>query len=322
MAQTATVVGEPNSRISPARKVLDLGFWGLCGIAMLLVLAPVIWIVYGVLAKAIPVWKWSVLTEAANGVGGGLLNAIAGTFAIMIGVAIVAGIIGIFGGIYLSEISQGGKVTTVLRSGSEILSGVPSIVFGYCGFVALVSGLHWGYGLLPGVIVVAMLVVPYITKATELALGQVPLAYREGAEALGMSKVYILRKILMRAAIPGVLTGLIIAVAISVGETAPLLYTAGNSTQYPSTSLIHHPIGYLTYLVFTNIEAPQHSLQVLAFDASLVLVVLVLALILTSRLIVRLTQKYSPNRAASSGGRASRSAVRANRAQVVAQKAE
>jgi phosphate transport system permease protein len=285
----------------------------LCGVAMLLVLAPVVWILADVVARAVPEWKWSVLTEAANGVGGGLLNAIAGTFAIVVGVAIFAGVIGVFGGIYLSEVARAGAFTTMLRSASEILAGIPSIVFGYCGFLALVSGLHWKFGLLPAVIVVGMLVVPYIMKATELSLGQVPLAYREGAEALGMSKVYILRKILMRAALPGVLTGILIALAISVGETAPLLYTAGNSTQYPNFHLINHPIGYLTYAVYTNIEAPQHSLQVLAFDGALILVVLVLALILLSRLVVRLTQKYSPNRAMSSGGRAERAAVRRNR---------
>jgi phosphate transport system permease protein len=117
----------------------------------------------------------------------------------------------------------------------------------------------------------------------------------------------------MRAAIPGVLTGIIIALAISVGETAPLLFTAGNSTQYPSFQLIKHPVGYLTYAAYTYLEAPEHSLQVLAFDAGLILVVMVLALIVISRLIVRLTQKYSPNRSMGSGGRADRQAVRANR---------
>jgi phosphate transport system permease protein len=313
MAQTVvTTPVQPTAAISGRRRAIDVTFWVLCGIALLFVLAPVIWIIEGVVAKAAPVFQWSVLAHATAGVGGGLLNAIAGTFAIMIGVGIVAGILGIFGGIFLSEIAQPSLITTVLRSASEILSGIPSIVFGYCAFLVLVTGLHWGYGLLPAVIAVSMLVLPYVAKATELALGQVPLAYREGSEALGMSRVYSLRKIVMRAAIPGVSTGVIIALAISVGETAPLLFTAGNSTQYPSFSLIKHPIGYLTYATYTYLEAPEHSLQVLAFDAALLLVVLVLALILLSRLIVRLTQKYSPGRALTGGGHATRVAVRAH----------
>ena len=89
-------------------------------------------------------------------------------------------------------------------------------------------------------IAVSLIVVPYIAKATELALSQVPIAYREGAEALGMTKGHLLRRVVLRSALPGMLTGLIVAMAISVGETAPLLYTAGLSNEYPSGLFAFH----------------------------------------------------------------------------------
>jgi phosphate transport system permease protein len=133
-------------------------------------------------------------------------------------------------------------------------------------------------------------------------LNQVPAAYREGAEGLGMSKVYLLRKIVLRSGLPGILTGLIIALAISVGETAPLLYTAGFTNAFPSFSLIGNrasgnPLGYLTYAAYEFIDSTVPAQKNLAYDAALILVVMVLALILSARLIVWLSQKYSPNRA-------------------------
>lgn len=294
--------------ISTIRRVRNHLWWALCGLGLLLVVAPVVWILIGVLGKAVSVWHWSDLTTTTQGIG--VSNAIVGTLVIMVGVAIVAGLIGVAGGIYLAEYASPTFFSTMLRSASEVLAGIPSIVFGYCGYLTLVVGLHWGFSLLPAVIVVAMLVVPYVIKATELSLTQVPLAYREGAEGLGMSKIYLLRRVILRAALPGILTGIIIALAISIGETAPLLYTAGFTNAYPKFALIHQPVGYLTYAVYNFIEYPTQSVVNLSYVASLILVVLVLVLILGTRLIVRFTQKYAPNRAVGRPSRAERRAAR------------
>ncbi|HXZ83003.1 MAG TPA: phosphate ABC transporter permease PstA [Acidimicrobiales bacterium] len=292
----ALVSGSPG-RISRRRRVKNQIWWWCCGIGLALLVAPVAWVLYGVLARGISGWRWDVIWTPTIGIGGGLSGAIVGTFVITFGVAVIAGVIGVGGGIFLAEFCRPGVVATVLRSSSEVLSGVPSIVFGYVGYVALVIGLRWKFSLLAAWIVLSMLVVPYVAKSTELALNQVPLAYREGGEALGMERFHVLRRLVLRSAVPGMLTGLVVAIAISIGETAPLLYTAGSSTTYPTVALIHSPVGYLTSAVWTDYESPFPVQHALANDAALILVVLVVALIVGSRLVVRATQRYAPNRA-------------------------
>jgi len=290
-------------RVSRRRRVTNQLWWWGCGIGLALLVSPVVWILWGVVARGVSGWRWDVLWTPNIGAGGGLANDIVGTLLITFGVALIAGVVGVGAGIYLAEFCRPGLVSTVLRSASEVLSGVPSIVFGYVGYVALVIGLHWQFSLLAALIVLSMLVVPYIAKSTELALNQVPLAYREGGEALGMEKSHMLRRVVLRSAVPGMLTGLVVAIAISIGETAPLLYTAGSSTTYPTGALIHSPVGFLTYAVWADYDSPFPSQHALGNDAALLLVVLVVFLIIGSRLIVRATQRYSPNRALAATGR-------------------
>lgn len=269
--------------------------WGLCIVALALVVTPVVWVLWGIVANAVPHWQWSVLTQDQAGNGGGLRNAIEGTALIVVGVLVLAGVIGIAGGIYLAEYCGEGK-GQILRGASEVLSGVPSIVLGYVGYIALVVGLHWQYSLGAALIVLSALVVPYITKTTEVAIRNVPTAYREGAEALGMRSGLVLRRLVLKPALPGIVTGLIVAAAIAVGETAPLLYTAGWSTRDPSLALTHSPVGYVTYAVFTFFSEPYASAHQLANAAALILVVLVVVLIVVSRVVVSFTQRYSPER--------------------------
>jgi phosphate transport system permease protein len=283
------------------RTVAGIGFQFGTYLALLLVVGPALWVLIGVVARAVPHWKWSVLTTPTKGTTGGLENAIIGTLILMVGVLIIAGTIGVLAGIHLAELAKprrNGKPSGgLLRTASDVLSGFPSIVLGYCGYVALVVGLHWGFSLLPAVLILSIMVIPYIAKSTESALRQVPDNYREGATALGMSMGYSLRKVVLKTALPGIVTGLLIALAIACGETAPLIYTANFTDALPGASLIHSQgFAYLTYPVYTFYNQPKAEAHYLAYDAALLLVVIVLLLLVISRIIVARTQRHSEAR--------------------------
>jgi len=280
------------------RRIASIGFALFTYAALLCVIGPAAWILLGVIVRAVPHWQWSVLTTPTKGTGGGLENAILGTLILMAGVLVIAGTVGIFAGLHLAELAKprksGKESGGLLRISSDILSGFPSIVLGYVGYVALVVGLGWGFSLLPALIILSIMVIPYIAKSTESALRQVPTGYREGAEALGMSTGYSLRKVVLRSAFPGIVTGLLLALAIACGETAPLIYTAGWTDAVPSLQLTgSHGFPYLTYPIFTFYNQPSQQAHDLSYDAALILVVIVLILLVTSRVIVARTQRHA-----------------------------
>ena len=284
-------MGEPRS-LTVRRRCVNALFWTACFCCLAMVIGPTLWMLIGVVGRALPVFHFSVLTQDSQGNGGGLRNAIIGTAVLGLGVMLVGGTVSVLAGVYLSEFATG-RTRSVLRGAYEVLSGIPAIVLGYVGYLALVVYFDWGFSLAAGVLVLSVMSIPYITKATESALSAVPTSYREGAEALGLPANWTLRKIILKPAIPGIVTGMLVALALAVSETAPMLYTAGWSASPPTGELTHSPVGYLTYPIWTFYNLPSKTAQDLSYDAALLLIVLLLLVIGLGRFITWCASRHA-----------------------------
>jgi phosphate transport system permease protein len=274
------------------QRVIEGIMWGLCGIALLLVIIPSIAIIIDILIHSVSYWSISLLTTSTFGEAGGLLNAWTGTLVLMFLLLLLAAPLGILGGIYLAEFSST-RVGQILRFASEVLAGVPSIIIGYVIYLAFVVALGWSFSVLAGVFALTIMVIPYIMKSTEAALRQVPANLREGGTALGLTKSLTIWRVLLPLAMPNILNGLVVAEAIGMGETAPLLYTAGWSNSLPTLQLVHQPIGYLTYVVWTYINQPSAQAHQLAYSAAALLLVFLLILIGISRWVGAKASRYN-----------------------------
>jgi phosphate transport system permease protein len=156
-------------------------------------------------------------------------------------------------------------------------------VVGYFLYVALVEDLGWGFSLIAGAFALAIIMLPYVVRSADLALSAVPRELREGAVALGSREATVFFRVALPWAAPGALTGLLVATGIALGETAPLIYTAGWSNYMPSLAPTHSPVGYLTYVVWTFISQPFAQSHQLAYAAAALLMIFIFVTNLVSR---------------------------------------
>lgn len=275
------------------RRLLSGAGWAFAVTSFLLVSAPLVDILYTVLRKGMSALSFTLFTQVTNGISGGLLNAITGTLVLVSGALLIAAPVGILAGVYLSEFGKG-RFAQIVRFLDDVLTGVPSIVLGYFSYVTLVIGMGWQFSVLAGSLTLAIMIVPYIARFTEIAFLQVPSSLREAGYALGFRELTVIMRIALPLALPGILTGVLFAIAISLGETAPLIYTAGWSNFLWNGRLVHEPIGYLTYVIWSFINQPFRSAHALAFAAAFLVILMVLLINVGLTILLKRRQPARP----------------------------
>lgn len=209
----------------------------LIGLASVITVVSIIFIIIYILVNGIPNLTTDLFSLHYNSKNQSMLPSIFNTVFITFLTLLIAVPIGIFSAVYLVEYAKkGSKLVKVIRVTTETLAGIPSIVFGLFGFLAFVIALGWGYSMIAGVLTLVMMVLPTIIRTTEEALLAVPNSYREGSFGLGAGKIRTIFKIIVPTAIPGILSGVILAIGRIVGETAALIYTSGTVAE-TATSL-------------------------------------------------------------------------------------
>lgn len=243
----------------------------------------VLFIILGfIIAKGISVINWTFLTEAPSDgmTKGGIWPAIVGTFYLMLGSAVFAFPVGVVSGIYMSEYAPQGKLVAFIRTMTNNLAGIPSIVFGLFGMAFFVNYLGFGDSILAGSLTLGLLALPIVIRTTEEAFRDIAPSYREGSLALGATKAQTIWHVLLPMAMPRVITGLILSLGRVSGETAPILFTcAAYFLPKLPTSIFDQcmALPYHLYVVATSgtdIEAQTP----IAYGTAFVLIVIVLAM--------------------------------------------
>lgn len=237
-----------------------------------------------VFVRDLPQVSWQLLSTVQSSLKGtfGILGNIINTIYIIVITLIIAAPIGIGSAIYLNEYAKPGKLVRTIEFTTEILSGIPSIIFGLFGMVFFGMTLKLGYSVLTGSFTLTLMVLPLITRNTQEALKTVPDSYRSGALGIGATKWYMIRTILLPSAAPGILTGVILSIGRIVGESAALLFTAGSGFQLPKNLFgkLFESSGTLTIQLYLSMQKAKYDQ---AFGIAVVLLIIVLGINLLTR---------------------------------------
>lgn len=268
------------------RKAVDRTAKVLVAAAALLVVLPLFLIFFDLLWKGVRELTWSLLTDLPRPVGepgGGIANGILGTLTVT-GLAMAGGIpMAVMSGIYLAEYGRGWFASAV-RFAVDMLAGVPSIIMGIFGYVLWVLPMK-RFSAWAGASALAMIFIPVVVRTTEEMLRTVPLPVREAALALGIERWKTTLFITVRTAAAGIVTGILLAMARIIGETAPLLFTAlGN--QFWQTGL-DQPIAAVPLQIYTYAISPYDDWHAKAWAGAVVLILMVLSISVGARLLIR-----------------------------------
>jgi len=281
MNATATTAAGP--RFEPAlmrRKISGTIFYGACLLAIGILLLTLLLLLWDVLTRGLPWLDWDFLTGSPSRrpANSGILPALVGSVQIAIIVGLTTFPTGIAAAIYLSEYATDSRLNRLLQTNISNLAGVPSIIYGIFGLALFVRLMGFGYSLVSGALTLALLIMPIVIVAAIEALRAVPEAQREGAYALGASRWQTVRGSVLPAAAPGIMTGVILAMARAIGEAAPLLIVGA----FTFVTFIPSPFegGYtvLPVQVYGWASRPQEDFQSIAAAAIIVILVLMFLL--------------------------------------------
>jgi phosphate transport system permease protein len=220
-------------RVSPAntQRVAVGSMWALAAITF----AVLVFILAFILSHGLPHLTWTFLTQSPTSMGreGGIFPMILGTILVAGLAVLVAAPIGVATAVYLTEYTREGRLTTVIRFGADCLAGVPSIIFGLFGFVFFAITLGMGLSVLSGSLTLALMVLPTIIRTSEEAIRSVPTAYREVSFGLGSTRWQTVIYVVLRSALPGISTGIVLSLGRSISETAAVMLTAGSALRLP-----------------------------------------------------------------------------------------
>src|SRR5271154_1686862 len=243
----------------------------------ILVVTPLVLVFYHLIKEgfsSINLAFFTQLPKPVGEVGGGMANAIVGTFILLAQAAVIGVPVGVLGGVYLSEYGSS-KMNWLIRFAADVINGVPSITWGMVAYALIVVPMH-GFSALAGGIVLGMMMIPLIMRTTEEVLQLVPNGYREAALALGIAQWKTIVQIVLRTALKGIVTGVLLALARVAGETAPLLFTAFGNEYW--THKLTEPIAALPLQIFTYAISPYDDWHRQAWAGALVLLLLVLCI--------------------------------------------
>lgn len=236
-------------------------------------------ILFYVFFKGIGVIGWKFLTTQPSAIAGtfGVAGNIVNTLYVVIITILIATPVGIGSAIYLNEYAKPGRLVSLIEFTTETLSGIPSIIFGLFGMIFFGRICRLSYSILTGGLTMTLMVLPLITRNTEEALKSVPESYRTGALGMGTTKWHMIRTILLPSAMPGIITGIILAIGRIVGESAALMFTAGSGYLLPKTAAgflqkILQPGGTMTVQLYLCMSKAQYEE---AFGIASVLLVIV-----------------------------------------------
>jgi phosphate transport system permease protein len=255
-------------------------------VCAILVIMPLLLVFYHLIKEgfsSINLAFFTQLPKPVGEIGGGMGNAIVGTFILLAQAAVVGVPVGVLGGVFLSEYG-GTKLNWAIRFAADILNGVPSITWGIVVYALLVVPMHT-FSALAGGIVLGMMMIPLVMRTTEEVLQLVPGGYREAALALGISKWKTIVQIVVRTAMKGIVTGVLLALARVAGETAPLLFTALGNRFWAHN--LTEPIAAMPLQIFAYAISPYDDWHRQAWAGALVLLVLVLVINVGVRFLTR-----------------------------------